>query len=563
MTGKPTREARLKIGLLVASKMVPAYTYKLAEWGQKHRDLVISHVIVLESAWETKSNWLARTNRSIRRLGFLNFVRYCSLAVLEGLERLRLRKLTGEDNFRKYDICDIFQNLSYVELTPREGLLRDRYSSEDVHKLTSLGLDIIVTVGPHEALQGEMLKVAKLGVIAVDNGDIGESSQSPFGFWEVYSQEDATGFAIRLLTDEHQGGNALIGGRIPTKHFYLFNRDLLHARGNYYLMKLLEETALNGNLPRFKGSFSDFDKPSGFPSLTTQIIYLIHQVSAFAKKATTRFLLRKRYRWGVSFARHDWPILERQRSYKIRGPHNHFLADPFVIDEGGQQFCFVEDYNYEIGRACISVYALRGEKAERLGEAITESYHLSFPYLFRFERKLYMCPETTEHRDIRVYECVEFPLQWKLCKVLMRDVFAADTMIFERDGVWWLFSNIDPINVDSCSELLIFYADSPLSADWTAHQKNPIFIDSTKARNAGLLFQDGSIYRVAQRQGFDLYGKAISINKIEVLDTKNYEETEICTVEPKFLPGIRAAHHLHSSHGISVFDYDELARIGE
>jgi hypothetical protein len=68
---------------------------------------------------------------------------------------------------------------------------------------------------------------------------------------------------------------------------------------------------------------------------------------------------------------------------------------------------------------------------------------------------------------------------------------------------------------------------------------------------------------VAQRQGFDVYGKGISINKVEVLNTKTYEETEICSVGPDFMPGIRGTHHLHSNDGVCAFDYDELAPIGK
>jgi hypothetical protein len=99
----------------------------------------------------------------------------------------------------------------------------------------------------------------------------------------------------------------------------------------------------------------------------------------------------------------------------------------------------------------------------------------------------------------------------------MREVDAVDTMIFENGGLWWLFTNIDPLKMnDYGSELMGFYADSPLTGDWTPHKKNPIVIDSTKGRNAGLLFHQGSTYRVAQRQAFARYGRSISINKIEI-----------------------------------------------
>jgi hypothetical protein len=133
-------------------------------------------------------------------------------------------------------------------------------------------------------------------------------------------------------------------------------------------------------------------------------------------------------------------------------------------------------------------------------------------------------------------------------------------MILEKDGSWWLFTNIDPVEADCCSELYIFFSDSPLTEAWTPHPKNPIFIDSYKARNGGLLSHQGSLYRVAQMQGFGRYGKSTSINRIDVLTKQEYLETKLCLVEPNFFSGIMGTHHLHGTDGVSVFDYVELAR---
>lgn len=80
------------------------------------------------------------------------------------------------------------------------------------------------------------------------------------------------------------------------------------------------------------------------------------------------------------------------------------------------------------------------------------------------------------------------PLKWTLSRVLMRNVKAVGSMIFHRDGLWWLFTNIDPSDTDkNCSELFIFSSDTPLSENWTPHPKNPLFSDSTRTRNGGIL----------------------------------------------------------------------------
>jgi len=65
--------------------------------------------------------------------------------------------------------------------------------------------------------------------------------------------------------------------------------------------------------------------------------------------------------------------------------------------------------------------------ARELGTVLKEEFHLSFPFLFEFEGALLMCSESREAREIRIYECVEFPLKWRLKTVAMRNVVAADT----------------------------------------------------------------------------------------------------------------------------------------
>jgi hypothetical protein len=172
-----------------------------------------------------------------------------------------------------------------------------------------------------------------------------------------------------------------------------------------------------------------------------------------------------------------------------------------------------------------------------------------------------MVPETSANMDIRLYECEEFPLKWKLNKIIMSGVSAADTMIFENEGIWWLFTSIDPINAgDNSSSLHIYYATNPLSEHWTPHPQNPIYVDSRRARNGGILYHDGAAYRVAQRQGFDMYGKQISINKILQLSKTHYEEKTVAQIAPNFFKNLRGTHHLHCDGEVTVYDYVKLAR---
>lgn len=172
---------------------------------------------------------------------------------------------------------------------------------------------------------------------------------------------------------------------------------------------------------------------------------------------------------------------------------------------------------------------------------------MSFPYLFEFEGKLYMCPETSEARSISVYRCEAFPLGWVHAATLMTDVSAADTVIFERGQRWWMLSSIDRApNPDHQSELHAFHADSPLSDRWQPVPGNPVKADCHGARNGGLSVDGPTVRRIGQVQSFEMYGKQVSVYSITRLDEGGFEEECLGTIEPP--PGSGAiGMHTYSS----------------
>jgi len=193
---------------------------------------------------------------------------------------------------------------------------------------------------------------------------------------------------------------------------------------------------------------------------------------------------------------------------------------------------------------------------------LEEDFHLSFPYLFEYQGELLMCPETATANDIRIYQCDEFPLKWTLKKIIKPDFYAADTMLFEHEDRWWMLTSTDEAQIDEfCSELNIFYSDSPLSSDWTPHAQNPVIIDSSRARNGGILRKDGEIYRVGQEQGFATYGQAAGIYKIVTLTPDEFVEVKIARVSPEFEDGAHGGHHLHSDGKVTVFDYRAWVKV--
>ena len=353
-----------------------------------------------------------------------------------------------------------------------------------------------------------------------------------------------------------QNAKLIREGSFVTRGLFLSNKKNVLLRRNFYMQKILmniyQDKSIDGQL----FSLNDLTYKSMAPYIGDQFRYLIHILS-LTKKRILNIVFNKKDSWNVGINFLDWKIFDIEKSAVLKNPKNHYLADPFIVREGPESFCFVEDYDWVKSKGTIAAYKITNQIPERLGIVLEEPFHLSFPYIFKYESKLYMLPESADNMDIRIYESIEFPMKWKLKTIVKENVLAADSMIFEHNGLWWLFSNINPIGErDCCSELSIFYTDHPINGEWSPHENNPVIFDPSSARNGGIVFQNNSIYRVGQNQAFGTYGgDGISVNEIIDLTPHSYQEKYIYKISPSLHPKVRGVHHLHSDGKISVFDF--------
>ena len=121
------------------------------------------------------------------------------------------------------------------------------------------------------------------------------------------------------------------------------------------------------------------------------------------------------------------------------------------------------------------------------------------------------------------YRCIKFPNKWTYHTTIIDRISASDSIIFSKNNLWWLLTNVDSSNIeDRSSELNIYFNTNPLSKNWISHPMNPIIFDPKRARNGGLIIQGNKFYRVYQKYGFDLYGKAMGISEIQIIDKKHH-----------------------------------------
>lgn len=548
-----------RIGILLDSTDCSRYLYEtvreLAESGR------VKIFFLVNSGGTSRNRGWAKVTSTIRRRGLFRFLALAFFRLWTAAEQ-RIFSLSSEAVREHCEVLalDEFEEEETIYLSPdfsRSGFLV-RYPKEDIDRIKSLDLDVMIRGNASGIFKGDILESAKEGILSLHHGDNRWNRGGPPAFWEVYGRKPTTGFVIQILTEELDGGSVLVRGNLPTRRSYTENLVNLYNQSNPHMARIVLAYASDGRLPSPEEELPYGGDLLQIPSLAQSVSYVVRTVLLFSSLAVERFVLKKHPRWGVAFVKGPWRRAILRRGKRIPNPPNRFLADPFVITRGGRTVCFVEDYSYEEGRARITAIEILGDDEHRiLGPALEEPFHMSFPYLFEYEGDLYMVPEALESNAIRLYKCVEFPLRWEHQKTILDGITAVDSMIFEHRGTWWLLTTTAATEAsDRCSQLKAFYAENPLSDEWTAHKENPLALDASVARNGGLLDVDSPFpIRVRQEHGFNQYGVSLTLARMTDLTPSSFAEEEIGRIEPTFFDGIAGCHHMHSNGDYTVYDY--------
>ena len=479
-----------------------------------------------------------------------------------------LEEKTAKRVFPKYLSNYKIKNIDELKITSINGSwskssLFLELTEEDIVTISGCELDCIIRCGSG-ILRGDILDIPKFGVISFHHGDNRVNRGGPSGFWEVLNDEPSSGFVIQKLNQELDGGEVLIRGNLMTAKRWLINNAQLLEKSNTFMMKLLQELALNGKLPAPEGVRLHSNKLYRLDSKILLVKYLwnIHLPAKF-RWLVSRLTSPLHTRWSVAYNYHDRFSKSLWRYMEIKNPKGRYLADPFVVENNGENFIFVEDLFFNDFKGRISVIKVTGQKYDFLGVVLEEDFHLSFPFVFKDGKDIYMIPESCANDDIRLYKSKEFPLKWEFEQQLMTNVDAADTMLFKHDNLWFMLTNICSAKIDDHqSELHIFYSEDFRSGKWQPIKSgNPVVFNSLKGRNGGFFRHNGALYRINQIHGKGHYGKSFNINRIEVLSRNQYVEKEVSLIEPNFKDASISTHHFHANENVAAVDYGRLVRL--
>ena len=465
--------------------------------------------------------------------------------------------LEREDNFKKILVEGQWsksnRNLSFTD--------------NDVKKISSNNLDCIIKCDSGINTE-KILNITSLGILFFYNRDNRCIRGGPNGFWEVLNNHPSSGFTILKIDEEPCGGDVLLRGNIVTEKFWLLNHAQLLEKSNFFFKNILNKIAINRKIPIFEKKISSEKKILSlgtidltryflkilFPKILEKILFLKKIDKIFGKKVE---------RWSIAYSVNNDYKLSLSKFKVVKNLKNSFFADPFVFKKDGLNYVFVENYNYSKKKATISALCLKDNEYEYLGNAIDESFHLSFPFIFRWEKEIYMIPETHKAKEIRLYKCQNFPMKWKLDQIIMKNVIAADTMILRKDKKWFMFTNICSAGLnDLKSELHIYYSENLNSENWKPIKSgNPVIFDSMSARNGGFFFKDDNLYRINQIHEKNHYGKSFGINKIQKLSEESYHEIRVKNIGPTFKKNIISTHHFSADENLAAVDFCIVDRI--
>lgn len=215
------------------------------------------------------------------------------------------------------------------------------------------------------------------------------------------------------------------------------------------------------------------------------------------------------------------PVLRAQH---VTDVPTRFVADPFLFYENGVWHMFFELLRSDTNMGVIGLaQSYDGLTWSYKRVVLSESFHLSFPQVFKVDGNYYMIPETNQRSQVRLYQATNFPDGWSLVATLFSGRPFVDPQIVFHNGLWWIF-----VADTSDANTYLYYSPS-LTSGWREHPASPIIRnDASKARGAGriLKLENNRLIRLAQKCD-SVYGELVRAFEVDLLNETQYAEHEI------------------------------------
>ena len=481
------------------------------------------------------------------------------------------RNKTTQDARELTDVSSLLSGVPSISIPHRE----DSCGGIPANQLTEIRgreLDVIFHLGFGAPLE-DLGSLARYGVWSFQYGDSYEDRDGASLFWELAEGEPVSGSSLQMHTNSPAECRVVYQSYASTDRLSLYtSRNPIYWKTAEFALRGLRELHAGGveysrSLPACLKQESSKNRRMSAPNNLRMIFFARRYLSRWlqARRAPPPLELGAPMKWYVGIrvrsASHGFD--DASNYVLMPCPQDRFYADPFLFEKDGKTFLFFEDFRYAEGRAVVSCSQLGPDGApDSPFEVLRCPFHLSYPFVFEHEGEVYMIPETRGNRMVELYRATHFPMAWTAEAVLFRDVHVVDATIHKVNGKFWMFAGVSNGNYSNSDELCLFFADS-LAGPWTPHVANPVVSDVRRARPAGRLFYEGGrLIRPSQDCGKS-YGYALAFSEVVTLSETEYEERQICRLEPGVVEGCVGTHTYNRTEQFEVVDRTLPAGVGK
>lgn len=219
---------------------------------------------------------------------------------------------------------------------------------------------------------------------------------------------------------------------------------------------------------------------------------------------------------------------ENVSKFKVFKPTlKYWYADPIPFVYNNKYYVFMERFNRFKRIGDIVVSALNNKNKLSVPRAvITKDTHLSYPMVISYKGNYYMLPETSATKSIDIYIMKDSPYQWEeYYSIRLNEEIVDVSYVIDDHGILLLAGVLDSENPIFVKRQIIKINDldnvQKLNYKISYTDKE----GALNKRNGGAFLKKGKgLYRVVQESTIEMYGLAITLNKVHELSDENIDE---------------------------------------
>ncbi|EPF2246047.1 glucosamine inositolphosphorylceramide transferase family protein [Citrobacter werkmanii] len=242
-------------------------------------------------------------------------------------------------------------------------------------------------------------------------------------------------------------------------------------------------------------------------------------------------------------------ILSKTAAQQLKKKYT-FQADPFIIEKDDKLYVFYEAFSFRNSKGTLRCRVLDPELTE-IDDVKLEGFddlkcHLSFPFLIHIDDQLFMIPESSERKEVILFQSVEFPVRWKKVKVLISGTEVTDNVFLTINETCYLLST-------TMNNEIIIHSAENIYGQWQRITPS-LKVSNPHHRGAGAPYAvDNKMYFLTQECTPETYGKSIYIKELVTLSNTVFDESLIEKINSS-INHSDGVHTLNFSNNYIVYD---------